>query len=336
MSENSFRIDSTPDGMEDEFQDDLRLGLLLATQAGQFLAQRVASQMDEARRQSQDQAQRAQAEIEAHRAAAHAATRDAGEQTWWDRSTPAQIAGAWHLARGWEVHDEQMSQRAGFIREGLADRYGITDPDRLEVADLVNAARDERAAQVASPLDDAKWKEREFGRYADELAAQRNQLETDLAAPPPRGWKLPVAGLPDLWPTSNLYVANTDEVEQGYQREEWLESRIDALDGLERDARLGQPYAADRADRLTGHGAKPAIGQEWDRAWDTAERREGLRERMVQAGVPPETIRGRMAAETAQGRPVRDAVRTPSRSAGEDDARRVQRQTARRQQARRH
>lgn len=304
MSE--IRVDTEPDAIENQIEDDMRLGLLLATQAGQFLAQSISQQMRERERDTRGQTERARAELEAHRAAALATTRGAGEQDWWARSTPAETARAWQVARGWEEHDPQMAERAANIREGLADRYGINDPDRLTVQDLVNAARDERAAHVASPLDQAVWEEHESGRYGDELAAQREDLLREVSA----GTNSP-GGRNDLGQGQGYQFVAGEDGTTVHDRAEWVESRIDALDSVEREARLVQRHAEDRGDRLRAHGAAPATGQDWEQAWDTVERRQGLRDRLQEAGVPADAVRGRMAAETAQGRPPVDAVRTP-------------------------
>lgn len=278
MSE--IRLDTAPDGIEDQGGEDLRLALLIAAQGAQRLMQTFTDRSRQREQASREGSRRFQAELEAHKAMATAVTRDAGSERWWQESSPQQIAHAWEVARVWEGRDPELGSRAQTLRDGLTARYGISDPDVLTVRDLVAAQRDDRAAQVASPLEHAEWQAREFGRYAEELAREREALTADL-----REGGTTVQDYPD-----------------------WTGARVDGLEGLEREARLGQRHAEARADRLRAYGAAPGTNQEWSTAWDTAERREALRGRLQAAGVPADAANARLLTDRAQGVPPQASV----------------------------
>lgn len=212
--------------------------LLIATQGAQRLMQMWNDSAREREHMEREQAQRFQAELEAHKALARASTRDAGTEAWWQRVSPAQVASAYAAAHVWESRDPDMATTAQTLREGLADRYGITNPDQLSVQDLVHASKDERAAQVAGPLAHAEWESAQYGRYADELGRQRTAVEAQLAA---------VDG-------GRQFVAGEQDTEV-YDRPEWLRHRAAALADLEGLARYGQQIADGRADRLRVQGA---------------------------------------------------------------------------------
>lgn len=300
MSE-TMRPDFTPDGVADEFGEDLRLGLLIATQGAHRMIQMFTDAKREQERESREQAQQFQAEVQAHHAMALAATRDAGSDRWWQDTSPRDIAHAWEVARTWEGRDPELSERAQAIREGLADRYGIADPDTMTVKDLVDAARDDRGLAAQAPLAAAQWEESEYGQLADRLRDERQRLEADVVKGRESGWSAPGGG--------------------DYQ-DGWLENRIESLGGLERDARLEQRHAGERADRLVEHGARPGSSQEWAAAWDTAERREQLRSHLVDTGTPPDAARARILADHAQGRPPGEAARAGAVQQGPPSRRR--------------
>lgn len=298
-------MDATPDGVEDQIGEDLRLTLLVATQGAQRMMQVWNDRSREREQMEREQAQRFQAELEAHKAMAQAATRDAGSEQWWQRASPAQIAAAYAAAQVWESRDPQLASTAEQLREGLADRYGIADPDQMSVQDLVHASKDNRAAQVAGPLAHAEWEGRQYGSYADELGRQRAGIEAQLAA------ATSSEGQP------RQFVAGADGTTV-HERPEWLHHRAAAIGDLEDQARQSRRQSEDRADRLRGQGATTQSEQEWSKKWDTPERREALRERLRTAGVPADAAAGRLLTDRAMGRSPRAAV-APRRE-GVDEA----------------
>lgn len=274
MSEIDMNV---TDGVDDAVGEDLRLGLLIATQAAERLMQQVAEQRRQAETEAGRGAERAQAEWEAHRALARGATRGVEHDRWWQESSPAQVARAWTVATAWQGHDPELAERAGTLRQGLADRYGITNPDQLDVQDLVNAQRDHRAAQVAGPVNEAEWQAREYTRYAEELGTRRENLDQQA----PDGVDYPAA-------------------------QEAEHASVNDLQGQALDL-AGQ--AQERADRLRGQGAAPTTGKEWDNAYDTVQRRTQLREQLSGAGVDAEATNARVLSDTAQAKPAQEAVR---------------------------
>lgn len=280
-------MDATPDGVEDQIGEDLRLTLLVATQGAQRMMQVWNDRSREREQMEREQSQRFQAELEAHKAMAQAATRDAGSEQWWQRVSPAQIAAAYAAAHVWEDRDPQMATTAQSLREGLADRYGIINPEELTVQDLVEAGKGEGAARVAGPLAYAEWESKQYGAYADELGRQRGDVEAQLAT---------VTG-------NQRQLVAGDAGTEVHEGPEWLRHRADALGGLANQARRGQNDAEGRADRLRGQGATLQGEAGWSKQWDTPERREALRDRLSAAGVPADAAAGRLLADRAMGRP---------------------------------
>lgn len=299
MSE--VRIDTTPDGVDDELGDDLRLGLLIATQGAQRIVQMITDTMREREQAQTQETERFRAELEAHRAMATAATRDAGTDKWWQDSSPMQIADAWAVARVWEGQDPELTRRAEAMREGLSDRYGIANPDELGVRDLVKARQDDRAAQVADPLAFAQWQEREYGQFANDLAGQREQL----------------VGLREQAPDGRRQFMGGEDGLAVQDQGAWLDARIGSLEDLERGARLEQEHAAQRGERLLATGAAPATGREWTDAWNTVERREALRTDLTAAGAHPEVVNARLLAERGIGFSPAEAARAGRQAANQ-------------------
>lgn len=267
------------DNLEDMVGEDMRLGLLVASQ----LAERLSSQLAERRRQEENMAERdaaaARQEFEANRSLARGATAGVENDKWWQDATPAQIQHSWTLARGWEGHDELMAQRAEQMRQGLMDRYGVGRPDAMTLTDLMEARR-EHAAQAEGPVNDAEWQAREYAKYAEELRAQQENV-ADYAGPAP----------------------------EGYDQERWQRDNQEVLKDLENRAEALSDNAHERAERLRSQGTAPAQSRDWEHKYDTPERRTQLREQLNKSGVQPEAADARHLADVSQGKPAADAVR---------------------------
>lgn len=294
MSEIS--IDTTPDGVEDQLGEDLRLTLLLAAQAAQRTVQMFDERSRDTARETQDNARRFQAELQAHHAAALAATEGAGTDRWWQDASPREMAAAWQAARVWEGRDPELTDRVSALREGFADRYGVTDPDQLRLIDLMAMRGDNvhRQALLASPLAEADWQATQARVYGEELRAEGARLRAELA---------------DLPPGQREFVAG-DQV-QGFDRREWLESRLHAVEQTAAQAQTVQHEAESRVDRLRSTGAKAPSQQDWAASWDTPQRREALRSRLERANVPTDAATARILTDRAQGLPPQAATWRP-------------------------
>lgn len=289
-------IDTTPDGVEDQIGEDLRLTLLLAAQAAQRMVQMFDERSRDARRDSQDATRRFHAELQAHHAAALAATEGAGSDRWWREATPREMAAAWQAARVWEGRDPELSGRVAALREGFADRYGVSDADQLRLVDVMAMRGDstDRQAMLASPLAEAEWQADQARVYGEELRAEGERLRAELA---------------DL-PTGQRQFVAGEEV-QGFDRRDWLESRLHAVEETAGQAQTVQGEAEARADRLRATGAKEPSGQDWAATWDTPQRREALRSRLERANVPADAAAARLLTDRAQGMPPQAATWRP-------------------------
>lgn len=291
-------LDSTPDGVEDQLGEDLRLTLLLATQAAQRMVQMFDERSRERARESEDATRRFQAETQAHHAAAIAATAGCDSDRWWQEATPRQLVAAWQAARVWEGREEEMTSRAGLLREGFADRYGVTDPDQLRLVDVMAMRGDteDKTAQLDSPLAQARWQGDQARAYAEELSAEADRLRTELS---------------DLPLGQRQFVAGEEVA--GFDRKDWLESRLGAVEHTATQARDVQAQAEARVERLSATGATqaPAEQKSWDARWDTPERRQALRDRLERANVPADAATARLLTDRAQGMPPSAATWRP-------------------------
>lgn len=291
-----IRVDSTPDGVEDQIGEDLRLTLLLAAQAAQRMVQMFDERSRDSAREGQDATRRFQAEMQAHHAAAVAATQDSGTDRWWQEATPRQMAAAWQAARVWEGRDPELTERVAALREGFADRYGVADPDQLRLVDVMAMRGDstDKQAQLASPLAEAQWQADQARVYGEELRAEGDRLRAELG---------------DLPAGHRQFVAG-DQV-QGFDRRDWLESRLHAVEQTAGQAQSVLREAEGRVQRLSATGAKAPAEQDWAAKWDTPERREGLRSRLERANVPADAAAARLLTDQAQGLPPQAATWRP-------------------------
>lgn len=293
---SDITVDSTPDGVEDQLGEDLRLSLLLAAQSAQRLIQIFDERQQDLARQSQDATRRFQAEMQAHHAAATAATQGCDQDRWWHEASPRQLAAAWQAARVWEGREADMTARVETLREGFSDRYGVDDPDQLRLVDVMATRGDsaDKAARLASPLAEAEWTADQARAYADELTRESNRLRAELN---------------DLPAGQRQFVAG--EQTAGFDRHDWLTARLAAVERTAGDAQATQRQAEATADRLRAAGAGTQDPKAWGATWDIPERRHALRERLLAANVPSDAAQARLLTDRAQGMPPSAATRRP-------------------------
>lgn len=306
----SIPIDSSNDQVDDQVTEDLRLALLIGTQAAQQLVQRFTESQREAQRGAAELTRQFNAEIAAHKAIALAATQRVGDARWWNDTSPRDLAHAWEVAKVWEGRDPELESRLQAFREGLADRYGVTDPDTLTLRDLIehSGSTEEQRSRLASPLAHAEWEAAQYGTYAQELSAEADRLRELAAQPTPDDRGVHMA--PSSIDAPRMFEAGTDGTSVSTQ-EQWATSRLDVIEDLQSQAEAARDEATARADRLRGTGeSTPARGPESQRAkeWDTPERREALRSRLARANVPPDAAQARLLTDRAQGVPPEAAT----------------------------
>jgi len=148
---------SESDGIEDAFEGQLRVGLLIAGR----VAEELARQREQAARAAEQQSAQAVRDLQeraaAERTTARAVLVPLERAAWWDRAKPADIEAAWQTARQWADVEPDAARAAQTIREQVRTRYGI-DVDALEVdqhqaggrGDVLAGALDDRAARAAA------------------------------------------------------------------------------------------------------------------------------------------------------------------------------------------
>jgi len=148
---------SESDGIEDAFEGQLRVGLLIAGR----VAEELARQREQAARAAEQQSAQAVRDLQeraaAERTTARAALIPLERAAWWDRAKPADIETAWQTARQWAEVEPDAARAAETIREQVRTRYGI-DVDALEADhqraggrdDALTRALDDHAAQATA------------------------------------------------------------------------------------------------------------------------------------------------------------------------------------------
>lgn len=300
MSE--YALDMTPDGVGDEVNEDFKMALLIAGRVAEQLVQKMGQRAAEAKRESEQRSRDAAEQMEAHRAVARAAAQDVGTDQWWQKSGPDDVARAWEQIRPWKAYDPDLARTTQDLRDGLAARYDVPNPDDLDVHDLYTTIADRdaqtRGAQLgrfgSESVNEAEWRAGQFTRYADELGDLRQDLERRAAQGP--GAARPFG--------EELWVAGQEAVPAD---EQWLSERAGAVGDLETRARQEAQRATADADRLRDHGQS----QDRDAAadYDTPQRREQLRADLTGRGVHPEAVQARVLSDVAQGRPAAEAAK---------------------------
>jgi len=148
---------SESDGIEEAFEGQLRVGLLIAGRVAEELARQREQSARAAEQQSAQAARDLQERAAAERTAARAVLVPLVRAAWWDRTKPADIETAWQTARQWADVEPDAARAAETIRKQVRARYGI-DVDTLEAdqhqaggrGDALARALDDRAAQAAA------------------------------------------------------------------------------------------------------------------------------------------------------------------------------------------
>lgn len=137
---------SESDGVEEVFEGQLRVGLLVAGRVAEELSRMRERAAREAEARSVLAAREQQERVAAERTMARAALAPVGRDRWWDRAQASDIAAAWQTARTWEGVEPDARRAADTIRDEVRDRYGV-DVDALgDRDDALERALTERAA----------------------------------------------------------------------------------------------------------------------------------------------------------------------------------------------
>ncbi|MGA2014100.1 MAG: hypothetical protein ABSH51_26695 [Solirubrobacteraceae bacterium] len=291
------------DGIGELTEDLLRIAILMGTRLAQRHAQQRANRLEQATRQS-GQARAREERIQAlERDAALSSLAGVRSRAWWDHADADDIRRAWTTAREWQGQDPRAGEAVYRMADELQRRYGL---DVRETDPSVLGEQGQIPAHTTLTVDELVAYDQRAHEQLERLAEQRAQL----------------AGAdPSLDPGAEQRLAQLHEqtVELTEIRDLIAEDLADRRQyepeaPREQDVRERQERRelAD-AELLTGTaaaGIPPAV-EAVDAAavaYDTHERREQLRERLQNAGVPGQAVDARVVADTGQGVPAAEAV----------------------------
>ena len=169
------------DGIAEEVERQLQLALAAAMIAARHAIATRQHQVEQAQRDSAQNAQAVKAQIDAERQLAAAHLQPVFDPGWWETATPQDVADMWQEANSWRDPDRAAIQptvfdhAAGRIRQEVRDRSGL-DPTQILTLAAVQELEHEHQATIG---------ERDPARQPADLAA----VERDL--PTPRGFDDP-------------------------------------------------------------------------------------------------------------------------------------------------
>jgi hypothetical protein len=295
-------FDRESDGIAELGEDVLRAAILVATRLAQRHQQQRADRLHQAAAQSHE-ARARELRIQAmERQRAIAGLAGVRSQSWWAHADAHDIRTAWTTARDWQAQDPRAQQAVYRIADELHARWGLdvrqTDPGAFGEQPALPAAGDTTLS-------------------AEELAAYDQQLQHELENVNEQRVRLADEDPEQRDPSDQQTLAQLDE-RAGELSE--LRDLIgeDLAERQQRDSTL-EPAGTDQrrnehrelasAELLTG---SPALGGATAVAgevlYDSQQRRDHLRERLQQAGLPDQAVQARVLSDAGQGLPAVEAA----------------------------
>ena len=290
------------DGIGELAEDVLRIGILIGTRLAQRHAQQRAHRLHAAARQS-EQAREREERIQAlERAAALSSLSAVRSRAWWDHADADDIRKAWTTAREWQGQDPRADEAVYRIADELADRYGLdvrkTDPGILgEQAQI--------PAQTTLTVDELVAYDQRAHEQLERLAEQRAELTGDDQSLEPDAQQR----LQHLQDQTVELTEIRDLIAEDLADRRQQEPQPADQDASERQERR-ELIDAELLAGTTTAGIPPAVAavDAAAAAYDTQERREQLRERLQNAGVPDQAVAARVLADAGQGVPAAEAA----------------------------
>lgn len=217
------------DGIEEEFDGQLRIAVTAAGRIGEALARAREDAARRAQAQSEHEARELLSRFEAEKRAARVELGSVYRSEWWDRATPEQIGGALTTARAWGSEDPEAVRAEGRIRDELRTRYGV---------DVNNTGADPAAVQAAVEGERLRRqsdteRQRSATEQAEAVALSRQADEADRAAEAART-SADVA--PDEGEREQAQVQAEREQNRADASREKAEPLYDSAERRERDA----------------------------------------------------------------------------------------------------
>ena len=123
------------DGMDEAFDAQMRVALLVATQMGERIARARQDIVRELQARSEHNTKRLQSRLSAERSAARAAVFPVSKPSWWAAADARTVGEVWQIASSWRGVDPVIDDYARRMTVEIKDRYGIdTDAPNADPA----------------------------------------------------------------------------------------------------------------------------------------------------------------------------------------------------------
>jgi hypothetical protein len=186
------------DGIAEEVERQLQLALAAAAVAARRAIAARQHAIEQAQRESAQNAQAVKAQIDAERGLAAAHLQPVFDPGWWETATPREVADMWQEANSWRDPDRDVAtptifdHATGQIRQEVRDRTGL-DPTQVLALAAVQELEHEHQATLA---------ERDPVRQPADLAAVERDLPTPRSFDDPQRreqlrTRLVAAGVPE-------------------------------------------------------------------------------------------------------------------------------------------
>lgn len=175
-----------PDGVTDEAEGKLRMGLMAAAQLARTASSTRRSLLEQATGRDLEEARQLQARLEADRATARAELAPVNESSWWDQAEVGDIARAYETAVTWRDDDEVARGAESRIRQELRERYNIEISETGADPATVREALDRDGATQRDPSAERDEARREQTHTAG-LIAESEILEFEIDREDERG-----------------------------------------------------------------------------------------------------------------------------------------------------
>ncbi len=297
----SFERES--DGIGEIAEDVLRAAILIGTRLAQRHQQQRAERLQQAAAQSHDARER-ELRIQAmERERAIAELAGVRSEAWWAHADAYDIRTAWTTARDWQAQDPRAQQAVYRIADELHARWGLdvrqTDPSAF-------------GGQPALPA--------ETTLSAEELVAYDRQLQHELENVNEQRVRLVGENPEQRQASDQQALAQLDE--RAGELSELRDLIADEVAERQHGEGTLQPSASDQrrseqrelasAELRTGSpalgAATVATAAAGEVLYDSPQRREDLRQRLQDAGIPDQAVQARVLSDAGQGLPPAEAA----------------------------
>lgn len=299
----------------------VEVGLRVAMQLGQYLAQIRQQQLIKAEQESKARAAQMRQVMNTERELARPILEQAVTQAFWDVAKPDDAAKAYGLAKRFEHVDGQAAVSARKIEQEVLERWGVdlTVSSPVEVQDAIKQAVQSQVGQPEPLVDGNPW-----------MQAIDPDQSLAIPAPPIEVGEAIVDRSPaNLGPLHDVVPKIPGDP---YTEDDWLRAISEAVAGVvvqeSATARLQERADEARIEAREAQAETPSeitpeiealeertdvLQDEADDAWDTLEAREDYAA-SVKGQAPDAAIRARVTADkgfTKPGRRLLENTKTP-------------------------